>query len=119
MRKVNFNSLNDLQIPEEWTKKAVAIPENIEEPKKIPLVFSRRTLSFVACLLVVCLVAFTPFILRINKDILPVSTENTEHTKTTQSVTENKNPTETVKQPEEKPTNGDTNNSVIYENTEP
>ncbi len=115
MRKVNFNSLENLQIPDTWTEKAIAISGKNEGPKKIPFVFSRKILSLVACLVVVCLVSSIPLIFKINNDILPVYPENDEHINVAESVEDDIKPTETVKQPDEK----ETEVYVDVENTEP
>lgn len=119
MRKVNFNSLKNLQIPDAWTKKAIAISGNNEGPKKIPFVISRKVLSLVACLVVVCLVSSIPLIFKINNDILPVSTENSENISVTVSREDDNNPAKIEKEHKEKPTKEDTENHVVIENTEP
>lgn len=55
MRKVNFNNLENLEIPESWTQKALNLP-NAPAKKKSVFALSSfyRRLSFVACCVLVC-----------------------------------------------------------------
>ena len=74
MRKVNFNNLNNIEIPESWTQKALNLP-NAPIKKKSVFALSSfyRRLSFVACCVLACALSVTIFGFMKN-DILPQKT---------------------------------------------
>ncbi len=77
MRKVNFNSFRNLQIPETWIEEALSNSKCDEKPRKKPIVFSRRTLSFAMCLIFVCALCVALFFY-FNNDINLASESLTE-----------------------------------------
>lgn len=74
MRKVNFNNLNNIEIPESWTQKALNLP-NAPVKKKSVFALSSfyRRLSFVACCVLACALSVAIFGFMKN-DILPQKT---------------------------------------------
>lgn len=74
MRKVNFNNLENLEIPQHWTEKALNLPSQLPQKKNIfalPSFYYR--LSFVACCVLACALAVAIFGFMKN-DILPQKT---------------------------------------------
>ena len=74
MRKVNFNNLNNIEIPESWTQKALNLPNApIKKKSVFALPSFYRRLSFVACCVLACALAVAIFGFTKN-DILPQKT---------------------------------------------
>lgn len=74
MRKVNFNNLNNIEIPESWTQKALNLPNApIKKKSVFALPSFYRRLSFVACCVLACALSVTIFGFMKN-DILPQKT---------------------------------------------
>ena len=71
MKKVNFNNLDNIQIPETWTKNALSLPETLENKKKVAFFgkFSKN-LALVASLVLVCALSVSLFIFTQKGDIL-------------------------------------------------
>ena len=78
MSEFNFDKMKNLEIPDTWVDGALNVPPK----KKLPVICVnfRRVATAVACLLVVCLVGFIPFIINPDNDILPVATKSTDPT---------------------------------------
>lgn len=87
MRKVNFNNLDNLEIPDSWADKAVKIPETA---KKSPLLFFNKTRSLVAVasIVLVCLVSISAYFLTLNNNKVPI--DNKDPVSTQAQVTEDK-----------------------------
>lgn len=74
MRKVNFNNLENIEIPESWTQKALNLPNAPIKKKSVFVLPSfYRRLSFVACFVLVCALSVAIFGFMKN-DILPQRT---------------------------------------------
>lgn len=108
MRKVNFNNLENLEIPQHWTEKALILPSQLPQKKNIfalPSFYYR--LSFVACCVLACALAVAIFGFMKN-DILPQKTpaESITHstTNSTSSDTATQNSGITQKPTSVKPT---------------
>ena len=109
MRKVNFNNLNNIEIPESWTQKALNLPNApIKKKSVFALPSFYRRLSFVACCVLACALSVTIFGFMKN-DILPqktpaVSTVNSTAYNTSSSETATQNSGITQKPTSVKPT---------------
>ena len=96
MRKVNFNNLENLEIPESWTQNALNIPKAPTKKKSVfALPSFYRRLSFVACCVLVCALSVAIFNFS-NDDILPqktpaesISNSTTNSTSSSYIATEN------------------------------
>lgn len=79
MSEFNFDKLSNLEIPEKWVDNTLNAPKI---PQKSTPVFInlKKPMTAVACLMVVCLVGFSLFIFKPDKNILPVDTEATQST---------------------------------------
>ncbi|MBQ7133137.1 MAG: hypothetical protein IJO20_01425 [Ruminococcus sp.] len=97
MKKVNFNNLDNIQIPESWTKSALSLPETLENKKKV-VYFSRfsKNLALVASLVLVCALSVSLFIFTQKGDILNAHkpSQNSESTTVTQTEHTNQNVSE-------------------------
>ena len=79
MSEFNFDKLSNLEIPEKWVENTLNAPRNSRKSAIIFLNF-RKPMTAAACLMVVCLVGFTLFTFKPNKDILPVDTNTPQST---------------------------------------
>ncbi|MBR2715831.1 MAG: hypothetical protein IKB73_06485 [Ruminococcus sp.] len=62
MNDKNFDSLKNLKAPEKWIENALNIPDTVaKKPAVIPFRI-HRTLAYVACFVLVCVLSFTLFI---------------------------------------------------------
>lgn len=71
MKKVNFNNLDNIEIPEAWTQKALTLPKALDS-KKGALIFGRfsKKLVLVASIILVCALSVSLFIFTQKGDIL-------------------------------------------------
>ncbi len=97
MKKVNFNNLDDIQIPEAWTKNALSLPQTLEDKRKV-VFFGKfsKNLALVASLVLVCALSVFLFIFTQKGNIL--STHEPEQTSESTALTQ----TEQDKQNESK-----------------
>lgn len=109
MSDFNFDKLNNLEIPEKWVDNTLYASETSKKSAPAFINF-RKTMTAFACLIVVCLVGFTLFIFKPDKDILPIDTSSTQSTESSliissteaeESTTQQKdfeNPTEAIEE---------------------
>ncbi len=76
MKKVNFNSLDNIEIPDSWADKAVLILQHA--PKKSPLMFFRfsRALVAVTSLVLVCAVGLIVYFFTQSDSVTPMASQN-------------------------------------------
>lgn len=102
MKKVNFNNLDNIQIPEAWTKNALSLPHTLENKKNV-VFFGKfsKNLALVASLVLVCALSVSLFIFTQKGDILNTQkpSQNSESTTFTQT-----EPTEETVDDTKKPT---------------
>lgn len=60
MKKVNFNSIDNLEIPDSWVDKAIV---NAKAPKPVSVIKKQNILAFVASVVLVCAISVTLFFL--------------------------------------------------------
>ncbi len=86
MSEFNFDKLKNLDIPDKWVDDTINASVKKE---KTPILFVnfKKLVPAVACLLVVCLVSLVPFILKADKEILPVDTTETQSTESVSLIT--------------------------------
>ncbi len=97
MKKVNFNNLDNIEIPDSWADKAIQAQKN---PKKdAPLVLFRisRTLIAVASIALVCTLSITLYFFAHKDNIIPVNNPTVYISETVTST----NPTQKSPNPEE------------------
>ncbi len=97
MKKVNFNNLDNIEIPDSWADEAIQVQKN---PKKdAPLVLFRvsRTLITVASIALVCTLSITLYFFAHKDNILPVNNPTVHIPETVAST----NPTQKSPNPEE------------------
>lgn len=95
MRKVNFDNIENLEIPDYWVEKALSLKS---EPKQKKSVFTfpafYRNLAYVACFIAVCALTVALFSLVPRGDILPVKHPNVSVTQNNKTETSNNNETQ-------------------------
>lgn len=109
MRKVNFNNIENLEIPDAWVEKALNFPSESKQKKNVfafPSLY--RKLSYVACFVFLCALSVALFSFAKNDDILPVKYPDTIATQNTK--TETFNNKETQNSISKNPTNPPTEN---------
>ena len=70
MRKINFNNIENLTVPESWVEKALLLPEKVESKKVIHFSKHTRPLVAVASLFLVCALSVSLFFFTQKDDIL-------------------------------------------------
>ncbi len=104
MRKVNFDNIENLEIPDSWVEKALSLES---EPKQKKNVFTfpvfYRNVAYVACFIVVCALSVALFGLVPRGDILP--TKHPDLSATQNNITETTNNDETQNGVTQNPTN--------------
>lgn len=112
MRKVNFNNIENLEIPDFWVEKALSLPSKLPEKKNVFAIPSfYRKLSYVACFLLVCALSVALFSFVQKRNILPVQYPNMSVTESTKTETLN-NSTETKNGIFQKPTSTKSENGI-------
>ncbi len=85
MKNVNFDTLKNLQAPEEWIENAISIQNQEQQNKLIPFSRFSRNFAMVASLIFVCMVSVAVF-LSSDRNIVPViSDTQSSESKTSQS----------------------------------
>ncbi len=69
MKKVNFNSIDNLEIPDSWVDKAIS---NAKTPKSVSVIKKQNILAFVASIVLVCAISVTLFFLTNKNATMPV-----------------------------------------------
>lgn len=109
MRKVNFDNIENLEIPDSWVEKALSLNS---EPKQKKSVFTvpvfYRNLAYVACFIVVCALSVALYSLIPRGDILPI--KHPDVSATQNNITETTNNDETQNGVSQKPTQSPTEN---------
>ncbi len=70
MRKINFNSIENLTVPDIWVEKALLLPEKVDDKKVLYFSKYSRPLVAVASLFLVCALSVSLFFLTQKDDIL-------------------------------------------------
>lgn len=80
MKKVNFNNLDNMQIPDSWADKALTIPDN--KVKTTPLVFNKwsRVTVAVASLMLVCAIGVLVLFFSQNENVATKKPHNQNQT---------------------------------------
>ncbi len=79
MKKVNFNNLDNIEIPDSWAEKAIGIPSALENKRKVtPIPKFYRNIAYAACFVLVCALSVSLFIFTQKGDILKAQSP-TEH----------------------------------------
>lgn len=77
MNRLNFDSLENLNVPEEWIEKALVVPDNIQNKKPIDFLKLSRIITSVACVAVVSIVSLSLFFFTKNNAEIPIGVKNT------------------------------------------
>ena len=79
MKKVNFNNLENMQIPDLWADKALTIPTNQE--KTVTLFFARwsRVALAVMSITLVCVIGVLVLFFSQNENVAPKKPHNQNH----------------------------------------
>ncbi|MBQ7133139.1 MAG: hypothetical protein IJO20_01435 [Ruminococcus sp.] len=110
MSEFNFDKLSNLEIPEKWVDNTLSASSTSKESAPA-FINIRKTMTAFACFLVVCLVGFSLFTFKPDKNMLPVDTTPTQSTESSADInptTEKENETvqkdtQTVTEATEKP----------------
>lgn len=70
MKKVNFNSIDNLEIPDSWVDKAIV---NAKAPKPVSIIKKQNILAFAASVVLVCAISVTLFFLTNKNATMPVA----------------------------------------------
>ncbi len=132
MKKLNFNNIKNLNVPENWVDNALNIPESYAEKKHINFIKLSRIITVAACVVIIGTISLTLFFTKNNNMLVGVKNTNSTETiftttenGTYNSYTENKTTTtsalSTVKSYEsaEFPTQSSSNNNNATYGTEP
>lgn len=72
MKKLNFNSLRAISVPEEWMQNVLKIPQHCERKKRIGSAGVRRIVALAACLVIVGVISVPLYVFRNYDSLLPI-----------------------------------------------
>lgn len=82
MKKVNFNNLENIEIPDSWAQTAIQLPSASKSKQKVAFQKLYRNIAYAACFLAVCALSVSLFIYTQKGDILNSVTPTDNHVET-------------------------------------